>query len=451
VPTPFDELENRNTSTDRHSTFYRIKVTDKNGIVAWSPDYKLIQPAQLIVSFNTSQLLCNGDTNGTSTALPNGGTVPYKYSWSTDDKTNSVSNLTDGFYSVIVTDTRGCTTFAQTEVKVPNGLAVEATVKQPTCNNFADGSVLLTTTGGKKDYSYQWKHGPQTEEAKNLGQGTYSVTITDANGCFLNRDYTLDNPALLPVYLGPDRVLCKDQTLEINGAVADPASTYSWSRSGAPFSKSAVAVLTDAGTYTLQVTDSKGCTNQDEVTITRNETEIAADFVVATRLPKDERVRITNISYPSPDKMEWIIPAGVSVESQQPEYLELVFDRYGDYVIGLRSFKGACEKTVQKTVRVVPKSELADYKAPDEPFIKRFMVFSNPNNGRFTVSVELREVSDYKLILYSSQGTPVSEKSIKGQALSDTDFDVTGSVSSGVYVLQLITKQGVATFKVIVR
>jgi hypothetical protein len=382
--------------------------------------------------------------------MPYGGTLPYKYSWSTDDTTRSVSNLTDGFYSVIVTDKRGCTTYDQTEVTVPNSLTDSVAIVPPTCNNYSDGSIRIIMAGGKPDYTYAWKHGPQTDIAPNLGQGTYEVKVTDANGCFITREYTLANPDLLPVNVGADKVLCKDQTLQVNGSIADASAQYVWTKDGAPFSTSAVATLSDAATYMLKVTDSKGCVNQDDIKITRDETVIMADFVVATRVPKGERVRMTNISFPAPDKTEWVIPAGAEISDEKSDYLELVFDTYGEYPVGLRSFKGACEKTAYKTVKVVSKAELADYQAPDEPYIKQFMVNPNPNEGRFTATIELREAGDFKLLFYSSQGTVIAQKEIKGQSFSTVEFDEASSVSSGIYMLQLITTQGLATFKIIV-
>ncbi len=194
-----------------------------------------------------------------------------------------------------------------------------------------------------------------------------------------------------------------------------------------------------------------GCVNQDDITISRDETEIAADFVVATRLPKNQRVRITNISFPYPDSMEWIIPNQAQVMDQKPEYAELIFSDYGQFNVGLKSHKGECEKTTMQTVNVVTDAELADYQAPDEPYIKQFSVSPNPNNGKFTALVQLSEVGDYKLVFYSPQGILVSNKEVKGYAFATTDFDVSAQVSAGVYVLQLITTQGLSYVKIVIQ
>lgn len=442
--------ESDSTALQRPSAFYRVKITDRNGIIAWSPDFKLVQPDELKINFKTSQLLCNGDTNGTSEALPQGGTQPYRYAWSTDETTRSISNLSDGWYSVVIVDTRGCTTFGQTEVVVPNSLAAEAVVIAPTCNGYTDGSIALTVTGGKTDYEYKWQHGPVTSSVTELGHGIYTVVVTDANGCFITREYSLDNPGLFALDLGPDRVLCRDQVLELNTTSEDPASQYIWKKDGQSFASSASVTLSDAGKYSVSVTDSKGCFNQDEITITRDDTEIAASLAVATRVPQGGKVRVANISHPAPDRVEWIVPAQATVLEETPEYLELIFQEKGEYPVSIRSFKGQCEKISTSTVRVVDKSELTDYKTPDEPYIKQFAVTPNPNDGHFKATIELREAGAVKLILYANQSNIIREDQVTGKAFIEMDYDVSSITGSGLYMLQLITAQGQSTYKVMI-
>lgn len=442
--------ESDSTALQRPSALYRVKITDRNGIIAWSPDFKLVQPDELKINFTTSRLLCNGDTNGTSQALPQGGTQPYRYAWSTDETTSSISNLTDGMYSVVVVDTRGCTTFGQTEVVVPNSLAAEAVVTPPTCEGYSDGSIVLTVTGGKTDYDYKWQHGPETANISDIGHGTYTVVVTDANGCFITREYTLDNPELFALDLGPDRVLCRDQVLELNTTIEDATSQYIWQKDGQSFASTASVTLSDAGKYSVRVTDSKGCFNQDEITITRDDTEIAASLAVATRVPQGGKVRVANISHPTPDRVEWIIPAQATVLEETPEYLELIFQDKGEYPVSIRSFKGQCEKISTSTVRVVDKSELTDYKTPDEPYIKQFAVTPNPNDGHFKATIELREAGAVKLILYANQSNIIREDQVTGKAFIEMEYDVSSITGSGLYMLQLITAQGQSTYKVMI-
>jgi hypothetical protein len=442
--------ESDSVAFERPSNLYRIKVTDRNGIVAWSPAFMLIQPDALKLTFNTSELLCNGDTDGESEVLPAGGTSPYRYAWSNEETTKQIGQLSDGIYSVVVVDTRGCTTMGQTEVTVPNGLAVEAIVTSPVCKGDANGAVELTVTGGVPAYKYTWNEGSQTSSINNLTYGTYTVHIEDANKCFIDREYILENPSLFAINLGPDRVLCKDQTLSLNPVIEDQAAQYTWTKNNTAYASTSAVVLTESGTYKVLVVDSKGCENEDEITITRDDTEIAASLVVATRVPQGGKVHITNITFPSPDKMEWIIPQEATVLDKKTEYVELSFATKGSYAIGIKSYKGLCEKTSFSQVQVVDRSELTDYITPDEPYIKQFMVTPNPNNGKFNVVVELKETATFKLILYANQSTVVQQDDFTNQSYLQKDYDVTSAVGSGLYILQLITPKGQSTFKIMI-
>ncbi len=244
---------------------------------------------------------------------------------------------------------------------------------------------------------------------------------------------TLEDPSLLAVDLGADRQLCKDQVLELNPAIDDPQARYEWTKDGTAFAGTSNVTLTDAGHYTLTVTDSKDCHNQDDVVVTRTDTEIAASIVVATRVPVGGTFRVANISHPAPDRVQWLLPQGANVINQADDYVELALPVKGEYTIGLRSFLGQCEAVTYEPVKAVSASELTDYQTPTEPYIKQFMVTPNPNTGRFTATVELREAGDFTLALYSGQGVVVSQKEVKGQSVSTTDFEVAGGASRGIY------------------
>jgi hypothetical protein len=435
---------------DRPSAFYRIKVTDRNGIIAWSSDYQLIQPDLLKINFNTSQLLCNGDTNGTSQALPQGGTQPYTYAWSTNENTSGIQNLSDGWYSVVVKDIRGCTQFSQTEVTAPNSLVADGETVPPTCYGYADGTIQLLVAGGVSPYQYEWDNGAQADRLQNLATGNYQVRITDANECFIIKDFNLEQPDLVAVNLGADKVLCKDQVFGINAAIDDPAASYTWFKDNAAFASTAQVQLIEPGLYRLEIIDGKGCFNTDDIRITRNNIAISADFAVATRLPKGERVHIANISYPAPERMEWVIPQDAFVLDEKTAYIELIFSDYGEHTIGLKSFIGACEAVSTKTIKVVDRSELTDYATPDEPYIKQFIVTPNPGNGNFAATVELREVGNFSLILYATQGNVIARRDITNRVYTREEFELASVLGSGVYMLQLITQGGVAIIRVVV-
>lgn len=438
------------TVVERPAGVYRVRVTDRNGITATSEDFTLVQPDPLLLTFNTATLKCNGDRDGYAEVTPNGGTWPYRYAWSTEESTSRIENLTDGKYSVVVQDVRGCTALGNTAVTVPHGLEVVATQTDPVCRDAADGSIVLQITGGVPGYQSTWDDGQLGDSRTGLAHGSYKVRITDANGCFLDRLYTLDNPELFPVDLGPDRVLCMGQALALNPAIDDPAAQYQWQKDGTVYANTASVSLSDAGTYSLRITDGNNCQNGDEITIARDNAEIAAKLAVATRVPQHGKVRVANISYPTPEKIEWIIPSGARVLEQTQEYLDVSFSSLGKHTVGIKGVKGACEKVFYSDVQVVRAAELTDYQTPDEPYIRQFSVAPNPNDGKFTVIVELKEAATFRLVLYANQSNIIRQDEFSGKSFVTADYDLRGTVGSGLYILQLITAQGQSIYKIMI-
>ena len=132
---------------------------------------------------STSNVTCNGANDGTATVTAN-GTAPYSYSWSNGSTTATNNGLAAGTYNVTVTDANGCSATAQTTITAPNALSTTIQTSQATCSgSLADGTINALMTGGTSPYTYAWSNGASTQMASNLTAGTYSVTITDANGC----------------------------------------------------------------------------------------------------------------------------------------------------------------------------------------------------------------------------------------------------------------------------
>src|SRR5690606_3232635 len=127
--------------------------------------------------------------------------------------------------------------------------------------------------GGKQPYKAFWNSGSFSTSISNLSKGSYHVTITDDNDCFMERDYELEDPDLVPVVMGGNRVLCSEQSLLINAAIPDADAQYEWFKDGQLFSASGETEIFNAGIYKLRVTDGNGCSNENSITITRSEND----------------------------------------------------------------------------------------------------------------------------------------------------------------------------------
>ncbi|MBL0053769.1 MAG: SprB repeat-containing protein [Bacteroidetes bacterium] len=135
-------------------------------------------------------ILCNGGT-GKAGVTATGGTPGYTYTWNTVPVTTTAiaNNLAAGTYTVIVKDKNNCTTSCTVTLTQPAIITCAPLTTTPVlCNGGTTGTATLdelSITGGTAPYTYLWNTGvaQTTAIATGLGAGTYTVTITDANGC----------------------------------------------------------------------------------------------------------------------------------------------------------------------------------------------------------------------------------------------------------------------------
>lgn len=149
----------------------------------------------LSVNGTSSNPLCNGNDNGSITVDVTDGSGNYEYNWDGGlGNSSTVSNLTEGTYTVVVTDlTNLCDTTIQYTLEYESSISVEFAAEDASCHDAADGSVTAIASGSS-DYSYQWDNGPASDEWNGLGAGTYVVTVTDLNGCTTTESVSIDQP-----------------------------------------------------------------------------------------------------------------------------------------------------------------------------------------------------------------------------------------------------------------
>ncbi|MTB53822.1 DUF11 domain-containing protein, partial [Lewinella sp. W8] len=132
---------------------------------------------------------CKGET-GSLTVNIITGTGPYSFQWDAatgNQTTQTATNLVAGTYFVTITDGNGCITIDQGTLVEPDELSVSGVTTDVICNDDAgtsdDGTITLTVVGGTAGYTYAWSNGATTQNLSGLAAGTYTVVVTDANGC----------------------------------------------------------------------------------------------------------------------------------------------------------------------------------------------------------------------------------------------------------------------------
>lgn len=242
---------------------YTVTVTDQNGCTAQVP-LTINQPTQLTVQASAIDARCNGSTDGSISAIANGGTGPYGYTWSPGGAvTAGVNNVGAGNYSVTITDANGCTTTGSATVAQPAALNASATPVAVTCNGGSNGTVTVNVNGGTTGYSYSWfPGGATTANASGLSAGAYSVTITDANGCTTTAAATVTEPLAMQLSLSSTPSVCGGTNGSASVSVAGGTGPYSYSWSPGGGAGSTINNV-GAGAYSVLVTDANGCTQSD--------------------------------------------------------------------------------------------------------------------------------------------------------------------------------------------
>ena len=190
---------------------YNVTVTDANNCTATASATVTGPSSAVAVNLvSKTDVLCNGQMNGTIDIAATGGTPGYTYAWSDGATQQNRTNLSAGTYTVTVTDANGCTATLTETITQPALLTVSLEKTDPTCPPGADapfnadGTITVTVTGGTGPYMYAWSTVdgsglmPTAQNQSGLTAGTYTVVVTDANGCTATQSVTLNNVLPLP-------------------------------------------------------------------------------------------------------------------------------------------------------------------------------------------------------------------------------------------------------------
>ncbi|MBL0238323.1 MAG: hypothetical protein IPQ02_17460 [Saprospiraceae bacterium] len=192
-------------------------------------------------------------------------TAPFTYLWSTTATTQSINVSTAGTYSVTVTDANGCTGTASRTLTVDPNPVVTITGDNKICAGTSS-TFTANASVGTAPFTYLWSTTATTQSINVSTAGTYSVTVTDANGCTgtASRTLTVDpNPV---VTITGDNKICAgtSSTFTANASVGTAPFTYLWSTTATTQSIN----VSTAGTYSVTVTDANGCTGTASRTLT---------------------------------------------------------------------------------------------------------------------------------------------------------------------------------------
>jgi len=461
VITTQTDAENTSTAYELSDGNYAFNVQDAQGnvlgeysgndlVAAKDSVFYLNEPPALTLTLKSTDLACNTGNDGSIIALPEGGVAPYSYQWTNGETTQQINDLIAGAYKVIVIDARGCHVEGNIVLNQPASMEINTATVNPTCFGSSDGSISASVTGGTEPYRYQWSNETTEPVISGLSAGDYMLTVIDAGGCTAITNVSLTEPEKIVIDLGGDRVLCKEQSLDLDASIPYPNSSYLWSSANGFHSTSAKVTLTDAGTYTVTATTPLGCTATDQITITRSNTDIDSEFLISSQAYVNEEVVLINVSNPLGQKTDWAIPDGVEIIGQAERDITLKFPEEGTYAIGLTSTQGECSQYFEKNIVVEKNDNLPDPGATTSPFIQEFTLAPNPNGGNFLLTVKLADTGSISLRVFDFKGALVSgPKTLQGQKAYAVDYQLSG-MTPGTYLVVLETAKGTQVIRMII-
>ncbi|MBO9702031.1 MAG: choice-of-anchor L domain-containing protein, partial [Sporocytophaga sp.] len=341
-----------------------------------SYNYTITQPDALNATTNITNVTCKGKNNGIIVATVSGGTAPYTFAWTnvsapsvitSTGATSTASLLPPGTYSLTVTDSKNCTkTVGSLVITEPAQLAATVTKTDASCKGGKDGTLTAVPAGGSAPYTYLWSGTSQSGvTATALTAGIYTVTVTDTKGCIATANGTVGESET-PCGGG----ICSDFKLDLmgvspicagatNGALVANVSggqgtiTYDWSHiSGTNDGPNAGQV--GAGSYSVTVSDSRGCTQSKTETLKNNDVPCPKPCTLITSISGTDNtcpggnVGAANLIIQggeAPFKIDWKhIPGNDNIE-------DLVNLTSGPYTVTVTDASGVCAHTSTVSIK----------------------------------------------------------------------------------------------------
>ena len=252
---------------------YFISVTDAKGCNITKRDLDQVDP--LFIEVNQINIVkCNGDATASIKASTTGGLPIYYYKWYEVSnptivvgQSETLLNVKAGTYYVIATDSFGKSIQSQnitiTEPEVLNNSLSSQYVR---CGDGNDWTITSAVTGGTLPYAYLWNTGAKTPNLIDAIPGNYSLLVADKNGCTITRTMTITAPAHLSATKNIQIPTCfggSDATITVTPVAGIAPYTYLWNTG----ETSNTLSNAKAGTYSVEITDTKGCIINETYTI----------------------------------------------------------------------------------------------------------------------------------------------------------------------------------------
>ncbi len=267
---------------------YTVTITDANGCTGVE-SFEVPNACNLLVNIvTTTDLTCFGENTGSISISGFGGTEPYQAVWQPGNLNGlTISNLAAGIYTPVISDADGCTAQGNPiTLTQPNEISISETTTNVSCNGGSNGSISLSISGGTgTNYSVTWSNGGTGSVLSNIPAGSYTPTVTDANGCVKVGAAIIVGEPAAPITSTPiiNNASCFgecDGSISISIQGGTPGYTATWSTGATGTSISGLC----AGNYSVTIQDANGCVFTDTYSVTQP-AAFGLNFLVTNESP----------------------------------------------------------------------------------------------------------------------------------------------------------------------
>lgn len=333
---------------------YTVVLSDKNNCTQ-DTSITINSPVALSHTSTSTAATC-GKKDGSVSINESGGVPTYSYLWNTGAVTSKISNVASGNYTVTVKDSKGCTEAVQMNVpgSLPGTLQIDPPVQLP-CFGDKNGTISVSITGGSGPYTYAWSNGAlATTTISNLGAGTYTVSITDKNGCVGTAMDSVIQPP--PLFLpSMSQIICNGLAATLTSNANGGTAPYSYLWSNADTASSLTDSPNTTTAYTLETTDANGCKISQTDTIFINPVPQAAfrapNVCVGIPTVFQDSSYLPTVQNGTISSWSWNFGDGTNSVSQSPVH---IYSTAGTYTVSLTVAEGPCASAITHTVTVYP-------------------------------------------------------------------------------------------------
>lgn len=395
---------------------YTVTATTSGGCTA-SDEVVFTVNANPVVNLGTDAAFCE---NASLTLDAGAGFTGYL--WSDSSQGQTFTATTAGTYGVIVEDANGCLGLDEITLTTLAAPAPNLGADQAVCNGQ-----MATLDAGAGFATYAWSTGATGQTITASTAGTYTVTVTAANGCSGSDDLALIVNPTPNVDLGANQTVCEGETVSLNAGAG--FSSYAWSTGATTPGIN----VTETGTYSVVVTNASGCTDLDAITVFVNPApvlDLGPDTVVY-------------------EPNSYVLDAGAGFNqtylwSNGATTQTITVTADGTYSVTVTSSSG-CTSTDEVTVSIEPNA------VNDKTLAGKLNLFPNPTSGWVNLAFSEFEVGSYTVGVYDVTGRLLLSQDLDIQAAAQTAQLDLNHFSKGTYLVKISSEKGVMARRVVVQ